>query len=355
MKILLIGAIHQNHPPEGGEEFKNQLLVRFFRAHFSRCEVIDTKYWRTQPKVWIRLFVHLFLVSYDRIIISASSASTYRLLQIVYYLSRRKLSKIVYMVIGGYFPEAVTAKIYRRKFYADLFQIIVEGHYLKDELKKSALESNVSVIPNFKAIEATFIPAKVAGMKEEKTRFVFLSRIAPSKGVPEIFEAVALLRQRKNLPAFSVDFYGPVEAPFQSSFFSLIGEYADSCTYKGYLDLVGETEQSYQTLAEYHCMLFPTYWQGEGFPGVVVDAYIAGLPIIGSDWNMNSEIIEEGKTGYLIEPKSSEQLAAAMEKIILDPETLKILSKNSLQKAKAYDYRDVLTNHLLPLIKTEAL
>ena len=30
-------------------------------------------------------------------------------------------------------------------------------------------------------------------------------------------------------------------------------------------------------------MLFPTYWHGEGFPGIVIDAFVAGLLVVATD------------------------------------------------------------------------
>lgn len=351
MKILLIGAVNQNNLPKGGQEFKNQLIVKFLIENTCKTKVIDTIYWRKQPKLLIVLLFNLFFISYDKIILSTSSASAYRLVRILYYLSRNKLSKTVYLVIGGYFPKAVTSNIYSQKYYQGLFQIVVEGYSLKEELKKSQLEENVSVIPNFKSIKPAFKSTKIEELKQEKIKFVFLSRITPSKGISEIFAAVELLLQRRNLPAFTVDFYGPVEASFEDRFFNQIDVHGNCCTYKGYLDLVGAPEQSYQRLSNYDCMLFPTYWKGEGFPGVVVDAFIAGLPIIASDWNMNSEIIEEGETGYLIAPKSSIQLAEAMERVILDTPQLLRMKINCVEKATNYDCEKVLGSYLIPLLK----
>mgnify|MGYP002239410386 CR=1 FL=1 len=75
-------------------------------------------------------------------------------------------------------------------------------------------------------------------------------------------------------------------------------------------------ETGYRTLCRYDIMLFPTYWYGEGFPGIVMDAYIAGLPLIASDWNINTEVITE-KTGIIIPPKDEESAVHCNEKLHL--------------------------------------
>ena len=93
-------------------------------------------------------------------------------------------------------------------------------------------------------------------------------------------------------------------------------------------------------------MLFPTYWYGEGFPGIVIDAYIAGVPLIASDWNMNTEVITE-KTGVIIPPKDEEALCIAMKNCILGRYDLSAMKRNCLNEAKKYDNKKILSRHFL--------
>jgi len=54
------------------------------------------------------------------------------------------------------------------------------------------------------------------------------------------------------------------------------------------------------------------------FSGVLIDAFISGSPVIVIDWNLNSEVVENGITSLLIEPKSSNELTKAMISFIDD-------------------------------------
>ncbi len=83
-------------------------------------------------------------------------------------------------------------------------------------------------------------------------------------------------------------------------------------------------------------MLFPTYWKGEGFPGVIIDAFVAGLPVIATDWNMNTEIIEDGVNGFIIEPKSSAALAEKMQYVMQSRGELEKIRQNNFTRAKDY-------------------
>jgi len=94
-------------------------------------------------------------------------------------------------------------------------------------------------------------------------------------------------------------------------------------------------------------MLFPTYWNGEGFPGVVIDAYIAGILMVASDWNLNKEVVEDGVTGYIIPPRNSQILAEIMTKIVENKEDLNYLKQNCIESSKKYDFRNVLSIELM--------
>ncbi len=128
---------------------------------------------------------------------------------------------------------------------------------------------------------------------------------------------------------FALDFFGPIEE-------EIVFPENLPLAYKGYLDIMNNQQESYAALSEYSCMLFPTYWQGEGFPGVIIDAYVAGLPVIATDWNMNTAVVENGETGLIVPVQDANALAMAMLKMMQNPELVKKLSENSLNKAKDF-------------------
>lgn len=349
-KLLLIGAVHTGSKPRGGEEYKNQLLVEFLRSRYT-LQVIDTIHWKKRPKVLVRLVLHLLFRSYNRIIISASSASAYRLIQFL-NIFPQLIRKTIYLVIGGYYPGAVLRGVYKASYYQRLYKIVVQGHYLKQILHETDLKNNVSVMPNFKPTKG--IVYKKRGAIEPPIRFVFISRITEPKGVLTIFEALEKLKVNQQSQSFTVDFYGPIESSFQDIFNRRLSEFASFCTYKGYLDIMGDPNSAYKTLSSYDCMLFPTFWQGEGFPGVIIDAYLCGLPVIASNWNMNREVIEDGVTGFIIPTQDSEALMQAIIRVIQHPEILCQMREQCFNRAFEYGYDEVLSRDLQPLLDTES-
>jgi glycosyltransferase involved in cell wall biosynthesis len=108
--------------------------------------------------------------------------------------------------------------------------------------------------------------------------------------------------------------------------------------YGGYLDFYSNPEESYSKLKEFDAMVFPSKWHGEGFPGVFLDAFMVGLPVICSDWNMNSEVIQNGYNGIVLKENNAECLAEAIYKIDTDRVWLYELSKNSMASFDQYDF-----------------
>ncbi|NDC79099.1 MAG: glycosyltransferase, partial [Chitinophagia bacterium] len=231
--------------------------------------------------------------------------------------------------------------------YAGLKAIVLQGEGLRKELSSLGIASPLHVMPNSKPLPRLFGDA--GRYAEPVVRFLFLGRIAEPKGTLTVFEALRhpLLRDRAD--RFSVDFYGRIEEVHRERFLAELGMYGN-CAYKGYIDVTHDPDRSYAAFAGYHAMLFPTHWMGEGFPGVVIDAYVAGLPVIASDWNMNREVVEDGKTGRIIPPKDAAALAAAMATVLDDPESWARMSEDCHLAVRAYDAEEVLSGHLEPLL-----
>ena len=326
MNVLLIGGIGLGHLPKGGEEYKNQVLLRKLQETCS-CTAIDTVKWKRDPRVILSILVHLFFKNYDNILISASSKSVYQLLRLMqnFPFLMRKTS---YFVIGGYFPEAVDKGIYKANCYRKLKAVVLEGRILQEPLLKAGL-TNTVIIPNFK-----FFPeVKLQERSSSVCRFVYLSKVCREKGAHLVLEATAALNSEGLEQPFEVDMYGVIDEGYREEFF---GALPPNVRYKGLIDLINDTSAAYKELAAYDCLLFPTRWKGEGFPGVVIDSFVAGLAVIATDWNMNRELVIEGETGLMIETENAAQLAASMKKLMKDRALLSAMGRRAKESAPRY-------------------
>lgn len=135
--------------------------------------------------------------------------------------------------------------------------------------------------------------------KKYSKRFIFISRVIPEKGINEILEAT------EDLPnEYVVDIYGPIDERYLKEN-HFIGKKAK---YKGVLN----PSDVIDVLKTYDVLLLPSWFKGEGYPGIIIEALSLGMPVISTDWISIPEIIEDGFNGKLIEIKNSEQLRQAM-------------------------------------------
>ncbi len=244
------------------------------------------------------------------------------------------IKRILYWVIGGKFPSMLNRGILPINPYREIPLILVEGNGMRSDLSRLGLTQAITV-PNVK--EIPIIPFLPKHESQDTFHFVFLSRIMPQKGCELIFEAVEKMKNTSHRD-FDVTFFGPIDPSYSKQFFSRIQQ-NPKCKYDGFLNL--DESCNYEKLASYDAMLFPTSWDGEGFPGVILDAYIAGLPVLASRWNMNEELIKEGRTGLLYSPQDANELQKAMERIIqMDTADLRQACR---QEAMKYDACHVLT------------
>lgn len=83
-------------------------------------------------------------------------------------------------------------------------------------------------------------------------------------------------------------------------------------------------------------VLVPSQWY-ENNPMAVIEAMSAGTPVIGSRIGGIPELIEDGKNGFLFEPKNKSELRNVLNKAHnLSEDDYKILSKNAHQFAKTH-------------------
>lgn len=340
--IILLGSIHLGQKPDCGETMKNQLFLKRFNELFERVIPVDTFEWRKRPWCLLKMLFTLVKNPKAKVIISASGAAKH----LIHFLNKFPINKTAYFwVVGGDLPVAVRKGLYDVKALNNLVYIPVQGRSMVKELNELGV-NNAVYVPNSKPI--TFHPSVRAHEHGKPYRFVFLSRIHPEKGISEIVSAARRLNEQGFISQYSIDFYGSKDAAFAQEFEQMISN-NENMEYKGYMDLTSDT--GYKLLSSYDVMLFPTYWHGEGFPGVVLDANIAGVPIIATDWNLNTEVIENDVTGIIIPSHNYEALCEAMKKVITGETELVSMKKNCIKYVQQYDFRNVLSIDLMRRLK----
>jgi glycosyltransferase involved in cell wall biosynthesis len=196
---------------------------------------------------------------------------------------------------GSLLPRGIVARsivLWSFKFADTLF---VETGQLLVEARQVGV-SGVAWLPN--AREMAPLPTinpSVAG------KVAFVGTITESKGIATLVAAY-----RRCSGALSIDLYGPLG----SEMHSMIRNLPDGMSYEGELAPLNVTA----TLAEYSVLVLPTTYPGEGYPGVIIEAYGAGIPVIATRWRAIPELVPES-AGILVEPGDEIGLAQALDQI----------------------------------------
>lgn len=153
-------------------------------------------------------------------------------------------------------------------------------------------------------------------------RILFLGNVMYRKGLHTLLEAVKHLR-----PNIKVDVVGSLTS--EPVYTKLIQELIANHDLSAFAFLHGslDKEPLIEKLRQAHVLVVPSSYEGFGI--VYLEGMGFGLPAIGTTAGAAGEIIEHGKTGFLIEPNDSGSLAGHLESLVNDRELLTHLSLNA--------------------------
>jgi glycosyltransferase involved in cell wall biosynthesis len=346
-KITLIGGIAENIEIYGGEVIKNKSLLNFLKNKIgnSRLVVVDTFEWgKNYLLVALKILVVLLNPKRKKIILSCFTTGAYYFLQVYRFTSYLLKKDIYYFIVGGSLPDYIKNKKVRLVYYRNIL-MFAESNQIRDRLIACGMK-NISVISNWKYYN--YLPKfNLKDFTTKKSlRALSYSRICPEKGIDIIFSVI----DRINIDSIKieVDFFGEVQANYKDTFYSKL-EGKSYYSYKGKIDMTNES--NYNILSGYDIMLFPTYYFGEGIPGSIIDCFIAGVPVLASDWNFNKDIVEHMKTGLVYEAKSVDALYNAVTYAIENKPIIGEMRNNCLEKAKDFKI-DFLLGDFIKCLRT---
>lgn len=341
-KILFVGWVNSGKNPVDGETTKNQHIIEELDKYCD-VKVLDFYNKKAHPWIYVQAAWAFLTNPAATIIFSTSASNVYTFLKLLMKIGLKR--NIINWVIGGSFATQVKNGFFDADVFGGINYNLVQCKGMIEELNEAGV-MNAKYVSNFKPIKYyPNLSSKLRHRNENaKMHFVFLSRIMPDKGCDYILNAVEILNKQGFQDRFMVDFYGKVD-PSYVLIFNQKAACLSNVAYKGLLDF--RRKDGYDTLSSYHAMLFPTFHPSEGIAGVVIDAYIAGLPIIASDWAHNSECVEDGKTGVLITSQNVEALVNIMKKAIEGQLNLEEMSINAQKAAQKYVAQNVITHEFL--------
>lgn len=172
----------------------------------------------------------------------------------------------------------------------------------------------------------------------------YVSRVEKSKGLDTLKKMSMLLSEDGLDKYVKIDFYGQKTDTYFDEKLNDIEIYQ----YKGVL----QPNEVIPTLKKYDALIFPSHYEGEGCPGILVEALSASLPIIASDWKYNNEFVTNGDNGFLCDPFNANEYIEAIKVLLLNKTLRKRMAEQSYIRSEEFsasNARMLLHEYMSPL------
>lgn len=197
-----------------------------------------------------------------------------------------------------------------RLFFKSL-KVILLADTLYNDVCKYVTRKNVYICPNG-------IPATIKLERKEYDGFniLFLSNMMREKGVWDLVDSCKILKD-KGLK-FHCHFVGKWSDISEEAFNDKINTSGLQNYVNAYGAKYGEDKNEFFQIAD--VFAFPTFYNNECFPLVLLEAMEQGIPCISCNEGGISGIIDDGKTGFVIPKNRPEVLANKLEELIKNPD-----------------------------------
>jgi len=318
--LLLIGPLP---PPEGGVRVSFAQLANDLQDSLKlETKLVDL----TVPKRGVCFRFLAYLKKFQQIICYLKTA------KVVSFQAPNKYINVFGPLVY------IMARLYRcpivlRRFAGDCDKNYMEQNlFIRWVLRKTILNSDLSFyqthyqVKFFSGLGTKPVkwfptnrptpPLKKESFSCTARKFIFLGWVMEEKGILTLLQAFDLLEDNVCL-----DIYGADLMDIRSR---LKG--TSRVRYQG---VIAHSEV-YRLLVQYDALVLPSYWKGEGYPGVVIEALLVNLPVIASNLPGIAELVKHEQTGLLVDPQDAKSLKNAISRLHRDGQLYeKIISEIS--------------------------
>jgi glycosyltransferase involved in cell wall biosynthesis len=178
----------------------------------------------------------------------------------------------------------------------------------------------IYTIPNAAHDEATRLGWSTATLNahrqrssEQPVRLLYVGTVCESKGALVLLEACRLLAKK------GIHFHLDIVGSFQpASFEKKVHAQLTEMRLESAVTLHGQKtgDAKWRMFAEADIFCFPSHYESEGFPCVLVEAMCFSLPIVSTRWRGIPSIVDHGVTGFLCETQFPESIQESLCQLI---------------------------------------
>jgi len=317
-KILLIGSRQNKYDSTdtGGVSILFELLITEFQERNIDFIIIDTLSANHGGKVKTLFYSLLCILKnirkVDHISLHAIRNSYLTLGPILVVLSKILKKSLSLRFFAGDFEDKYLSSNFIQKMLMRFILkhsnvVFFELHHLVSTFQK--YNKNTYWFPNVRSEKIKNHKARVY-----RKRFIYIGSINRKKGIDELCEVIPKLNKE-----ITCDIYGPIkEEKYSLEYFQKIG-----VNYKGPL----ESHKVQEVMNQYDLLILPSHI--EGYPGVIIEAFGLGMPVITTKLQGIMEMCEHNKNALLIDVQKPKQLLEAIESI--DNEKYNNLHKGAIE------------------------
>jgi len=339
-KLLIVASFPPKHRiVVGGIEKSSRILVNSeYLSDFTLIKFDSSQISNPPPSLFIRLCLaqirlikyicYLLIYKPDKVLIFCSDGPSAIEKGLMIFLARLlSIKSLIFPRAGNlitqtrnniYFMSLVRFLFNRANFF--LCQGPIWHKFAVNDLKLD--KSKVDIINNWTASKKLIEIGKKRVIKESDIplEIVFTGWLEKEKGINELLNAFYNVQKKYQI---KIKFIGDGSLRKKIELFRDKHNLYDNITLTGWLN-DNEVSSNFKSS---DIFILPS-WQ-EGMPNSLIEALASGLPSIVSSVGSIPDFIENNKTGILIKPKNQLNIEQALEKLLIDFNLRKTLSKNS--------------------------
>ena len=191
----------------------------------------------------------------------------------------------------------------------------------------------VEIVPNPVEIDEVVRAGRTELPLELPSRFlVFIGRLERRKGIEVLGRALArVLAEQPDLHALLIGRDAGEEGGAVMEAFR-----RDTGAFEERVHVLGEQprEAALAIVARAEVVALPSLWESFGY--VCVEAMALGRPVVASSSGF-AEIVEDGRSGWLVPPGDDAALAGALARCLADPEARRRVGEEAARRARDFD------------------
>lgn len=188
-------------------------------------------------------------------------------------------------------------------------------------------QASATVAQDFFNYQSTSISLK------KPHHLIFVGWIIPDKGIVDLLDALVILS--RTCPDVKLRLIGPLFG--KENFWKHEVTLREISNNVEFLGAIFDRKKLIDELDSASIFVFPSHF--EGFPVALLEAITLGLPCVGTAVGGIPDILGDGVAGVLVEPKSPQQIADALYKLIIDDDFREKISMQAFKRSReVYDH-----------------